>query len=35
MSLSPIRNAALGEWEIPADAAVTGSRVLTINLEAR
>jgi hypothetical protein len=34
-SFTPIRNAALGEWEIPADAAVTGSRMLTINLEAR
>ena len=34
-SFTPIRNATLGEWEIPADAAVSGSRVLTINLEAR
>jgi hypothetical protein len=34
-SFTPIRNATLGEWEIPADAAVTGSRVLTVNLEAR
>jgi hypothetical protein len=34
-SFTPIRTAALGEWEIPADAAVTGSRMLTINLEAR
>jgi hypothetical protein len=34
-SFTPIRNAALGEWEIPADAAVSGSRMLTINLEAR
>jgi hypothetical protein len=34
-SFTPIRSAALGEWEIPADAAVSGSRVLTINLEAR
>jgi hypothetical protein len=34
-SFTPIRNATLGEWEIPADAAVTGSRVLTINLEGR
>jgi hypothetical protein len=34
-SFTPIRSAALGEWEIPADAAVTGSRMLTINLEAR
>ena len=34
-SFTPIRSATLGEWEIPADAAVTGSRMLTINLEAR
>ena len=34
-SFTPIRSAALGEWEIPTDAAVTGSRALTINLEAR
>ena len=34
-SFTPIRNATLGEWEIPADAAVNGSRALTINLEAR
>jgi hypothetical protein len=34
-SFTPIRSAALGEWEIPADAAVSGSRVLTISLEAR
>jgi len=34
-SFTPIRNATLGEWEIPADAAVTGSRSLTVNLEAR
>jgi hypothetical protein len=34
-SFTPIRSAALGEWEIPVDAAVSGSRVLTINLEAR
>lgn len=34
-SFTPIRSAALGEWEIATDAAVSGSRVLTINLEAR
>lgn len=34
-SFTPIRNATLGEWEIASDAAVTGSRALTINLEAR
>jgi hypothetical protein len=34
-SFTPIRSAALGEWEIPTDAAVSGSRVLTISLEAR
>ena len=34
-SFTPIRSAALGEWEIATDSAVTGSRMLTINLEAR
>jgi SpoIVB peptidase S55 len=34
-SFTPIRSAPLGEWEIPTDSAVSGSRVLTINLEAR
>lgn len=34
-SFTPIRSAPLGEWEIATDAAVSGSRVLTINLEAR
>jgi hypothetical protein len=34
-SFTPIRSASLGEWEIATDAAVSGSRVLTINLEAR
>ena len=34
-SFTPIRSAPLGEWEIATDSAVTGSRVLTINLEAR
>jgi hypothetical protein len=34
-SFTPIRSAALGEWEIATDSAVSGSRALTINLEAR
>jgi hypothetical protein len=34
-SFTPIRSAPLGEWEIATGAAVSGSRVLTINLEAR
>ena len=34
-SFTPIRSAALGEWQITTDSAVTGSRTLTINLEAR
>jgi hypothetical protein len=34
-SYTPIRNAAVGEWELPMDAAVTGSRVLAIEVEAR
>ena len=34
-SFTPIRSAPLGEWEIATDSAVSGSRVLTINLEAR
>jgi hypothetical protein len=34
-SFTPIRSAPLGEWEVPMDAAVTGSRLLTIDIEAR
>jgi hypothetical protein len=34
-SFTPIRSAALGEWEITTDSAVSGSRTLTISLEAR
>ena len=34
-SYTPIRNAAVGEWELPMDSAVTGSRVLAIEVEAR
>jgi SpoIVB peptidase S55 len=29
----PLRNATLGEWNLPTDYAVVGSRVLTINVE--
>jgi hypothetical protein len=34
-SFTPIRTAPLGEWQIATDSAVSGSRVLTISLEAR
>ncbi len=34
-SYTPIRNAPVGEWELPMDSAVTGSRVLAIDVEAR
>jgi hypothetical protein len=34
-SYTPIRNAPVGEWELPMDSAVTGSRVLAIQVEAR
>jgi hypothetical protein len=34
-SFTPIRSAALGEWELPMDSAVTGTRVLTIDLDGR
>jgi hypothetical protein len=34
-SFSPIRSAALGEYEIPMDVAVAGSRTLTIDVEPR
>jgi hypothetical protein len=34
-NFTPIRTAPLGEWQITTDSAVSGSRVLTINLEAR
>jgi hypothetical protein len=33
-NFTPIRSAALGEWELPMDSAVTGTRVLTIDLNA-
>lgn len=32
-SFTPIRSATLGEWQIPMDSAVSGSRVLTIAVE--
>lgn len=34
-SFSPIRSAAIGEYEIPMDVAVIGSRTLTIDVETR
>jgi len=33
-SFTPIRSAAVGEWELPMDSAVTGSRVLAIEVDA-
>ena len=32
-SFSPIRSATVGEWEVVMDSAVTGSRLLTIDVE--
>ena len=32
-SFIPLQNAALGEWEVPTDLAVSGTRQLTINVE--
>jgi hypothetical protein len=32
-SFTPIRSATIGEWQIPMDSAVTGSRVLTIAID--
>ncbi len=34
-SFTPIRSAPVGEWDLPMDSAVTGSRVLAIDVEAR
>jgi SpoIVB peptidase S55 len=34
-NFTPIRSAPLGEWEITTESAISGSRALTINLEAR
>ncbi len=32
-NFTPIRSATLGEWQIPMDSAVTGSRVLTVAVD--
>jgi hypothetical protein len=32
-SFTPLQSALLGEWEIPVDYAVSGSRTLTLPLE--
>jgi hypothetical protein len=32
-SFTPIRSATVGEWELPMDSAVTGTRLLTIDIE--
>jgi SpoIVB peptidase S55 len=34
-SYTPIRSAAVGEWELPLESAVTGSRLLAIDVEPR
>jgi hypothetical protein len=34
-NFTPIRSAALGEWELAMDSAISGTRVLTIDLDAR
>jgi hypothetical protein len=34
-NFAPIRSAALGEWELPMDSAIKGTRVLTIDLDSR
>jgi hypothetical protein len=34
-SYTPIRSAAVGEWQVLMDSAVTGSRLLAIEVEAR
>ena len=34
-SFTPIRSAALGQWELTMDSAITGTRVLTIDLDGR
>ena len=31
-NFAPIRSAALGEWELQMDSAISGTRVLTIDL---
>jgi hypothetical protein len=32
-NFAPIRSAALGEWELPMDSAVSGSRLLTLEVD--
>jgi hypothetical protein len=32
-SFTPMRTATIGEWELPMDSAVSGSRVLTIEVD--
>jgi hypothetical protein len=32
-SFSPLRNATVGEWEVPTESAVSGSRILTIPIQ--
>jgi hypothetical protein len=32
-SFTPIRSATVGQWELPMDGAVTGSRLLTVDIE--
>jgi hypothetical protein len=34
-NFAPIRSATLGEWELPMDSAISGTRVLTIDLDGR
>ena len=34
-NFAPIRSAALGEWELQMDSAISGTRVLTIDLDGR
>jgi hypothetical protein len=32
-SYTPLRSAAVGEWELTMDSAVSGSRVLTVDID--
>ncbi len=34
-NFAPIRSATLGQWELPMDSAISGTRVLTIDLDGR
>jgi hypothetical protein len=34
-SFVPLRHAVVGEWDIPTEHAVNGSRLLTVRLEPR